>query len=93
MEEALVSLMETYLERFDPANLKKRLPMEIAFHRELLRRMGPEQMIQFSALELGDRPIAQHFGFSYNGVYHWVRPRLIRFTRNTLRGCAPLPSD
>ena len=74
MEKAMVSLMETYLERFDPANLKKRLPMEIAFHRELLRRMGPEQMIQFSALELGERPIARHFGFSYDGVYHWVRP-------------------
>jgi CelD/BcsL family acetyltransferase involved in cellulose biosynthesis len=74
MEKALGPLLEAYLQRFDRANLKKRLPLEIDFHLELLRRMGPKEMIQFSVLELDDQPIAQHFGFSYNGVYHWVKP-------------------
>jgi len=74
MEKALVSLLEAYLERFDRSNLKKRLPLEIDFHMQLLRRMAPEQMLQFAVLELNDRSIAQHFGFGYNGVYHWVKP-------------------
>ena len=74
MEKALSPLLETYLQRFDPANLEKRLPSEVAFHLELLRRMVPKEMIQFAALELDDHPIAQHFGFGYNGVYHWVKP-------------------
>ena len=74
MEKALVPLLEAYLQRFDHANLRKRLPLEVAFHLELLRRMGPKQMIQFAVLEQEDRPIARHFGFSYNGVYLWVKP-------------------
>ena len=74
MEKTLGQLLEKYLHRFDHANLKKRLPLEIDFHLELLRRMGQKEIIQFAVLELDDQPIAQHLGFSYNGVYHWVKP-------------------
>jgi CelD/BcsL family acetyltransferase involved in cellulose biosynthesis len=74
MAKELGPLLEAYLHRFDRANLKKRLPLEVDFHLELLGRMAPKDMIRFAVLELEDRPIAQHFGFSYNGVYHWVRP-------------------
>jgi CelD/BcsL family acetyltransferase involved in cellulose biosynthesis len=74
MEKAVVPLLEAYLGRFDRSNLKKRLPLEREFHIQLLRRMGPEQMVQFGVLELNDRAIAQHFGFGYDGVYYWVRP-------------------
>jgi CelD/BcsL family acetyltransferase involved in cellulose biosynthesis len=74
MEKDIVPLLEAYFRRFNPANREKRLPLEIAFHLEMLRRMGPREMIQFAALELDNRSIAQHFGFSYNGVYYWVKP-------------------
>jgi CelD/BcsL family acetyltransferase involved in cellulose biosynthesis len=74
MEKAVFPLLEANLKRFDPLNLENRLPLEKAFHLELLRRMGPEQMIRFAALELDNRSIAQHFGFGYKGVYYWVKP-------------------
>ncbi len=74
MEKALTSLLEAYLRRFDERNRHKRLPQELEFHRQLLRRMHPKDAIRFGVLELEGRTIAQHFGFSYNGVYYWVRP-------------------
>ena len=74
MEEALASLLEAYLRRFDERKLRKRLPQELEFHRQLLRQMYQKDAIRFGVLELEGRAIAQHFGFAYDGVYHWVRP-------------------
>jgi len=74
MEKALRNLLEGYLQRFDARNVKHRLPQELSFHMQLLHRMDRKDMIRFGALELDGRTIAQHFGFAYNGVYHWVRP-------------------
>ena len=78
MEESLGYLLRSYLERFDSVNLDKRLLSERSFYLELLRRMNPKGMIRFAVLELDGRPIAQHFGFSYNGVYYYVRPSFDR---------------
>jgi CelD/BcsL family acetyltransferase involved in cellulose biosynthesis len=74
MEKELRNLLEGYLLRFDEGNMKDRLPLELAFHMQLLQRMDPKDMIRFGVLELEGRTIARHFGFAYNGVYHWVRP-------------------
>lgn len=74
MENALSSLLKAHFKRFDERNLNKRFPQELEFHKELLQRMHQKDMIRFAVLELDGQPIAQHFGFGYNGVYYYVRP-------------------
>jgi CelD/BcsL family acetyltransferase involved in cellulose biosynthesis len=74
MQEALPSLLRFYLKRFDARRWLERYAEELRFHRSLLQRMHPAEAVRFSVLELDGRPIAWHFGFAHDGVYHWVRP-------------------
>lgn len=74
MEGALPRLLGFYLRRFDALHWEDRLPSELCFHAAIVNRMDSKGVVKFAVLELDGKPIAWHFGFAYNQVYHWVRP-------------------
>lgn len=45
-----------------------------SFYRALAERMGPENEIRFSVLELDGRAVAYHFGSLFHGKYLWYKP-------------------
>lgn len=44
------------------------------FHENLLKDDLLKQTVHFSSLNLDDKPIAWHLGFSYNGTYYYYMP-------------------
>jgi CelD/BcsL family acetyltransferase involved in cellulose biosynthesis len=47
---------------------------QCAFYRNLTRRAGPEGWLRFSRVTLGERPVAFHFGFSFQRRFLWYKP-------------------
>jgi len=74
MDEALNALIESHARRYHADNIEKALPIELSFHKKLLKNMFCRNNVKFCALELDCEPIAKHFGFGYNNVYYWVKP-------------------
>lgn len=73
-EESLGSLIRGYSKRYHPRSGGEKLQLELLFHKKLLQNMDSINGVKFSTLDLNGERIAQHFGFSYNNVYYWVRP-------------------
>ncbi len=44
------------------------------FHVNLLREGLPGGLVEFSSLNVGNRPVAWHLGFKHNGIYYYYMP-------------------
>jgi CelD/BcsL family acetyltransferase involved in cellulose biosynthesis len=44
------------------------------FYRDLMSRLDGTRWLLFSLIELGDQPIAFHYGFDYNDTLLWYKP-------------------
>ena len=49
-------------------------PRQQRFYRALTQYASPAGWLRFTRIEADDRPIAFHFGFSYNGAFMWYKP-------------------
>lgn len=49
-------------------------PDQRAFYAELLRRALPRGLVLFSAVLLGETPLAFHYGFDFNDTITWYKP-------------------
>lgn len=45
-----------------------------AFYRRLTERQEPEGWLRFTRVDWNDKPIAYHFGMSFQGSYLWYKP-------------------
>jgi len=46
----------------------------VGFYRQICERFGAGSAIRFSVLEIGDRPVAYHFGTFFNAKYLFYKP-------------------